>query len=98
MSTEHLKAIDVADLMISRVQSLCLELRKGGFPQAANDLEDDIIKLYDRMLPFLAAGDLGHPELAKIGDDMLVALNKVEKITTLVDFKDRIMKAFNRES
>lgn len=97
MSVEHLKAIDVADLMISRVQNLCLQLRQTGFPKAANDLEDDFIKLYDRLLPFLASGDFDNPELLKIGDDMLDALNKVENVTCLVDFKDRIMKAFYRE-
>lgn len=91
---EQRTTIDVADLMISRVQNLCGTLRYEGFQHVANDLEDTMIELYDRMLPFLASNDYDNPALEQIANDMIAALGKVEKVTELVDFRDRIMQAF----
>ena len=91
----HLKTIDVADLMISRVQALCHRLRQEGFQCSANDLEDTFILLYDRMLPFLATNDFDNPVLLEIAEEMLVALDKVEKVTELVDFREHIMRVFH---
>lgn len=97
MPSNNPMPIYVADLMISRVQNLCRTLREQGFPQVANDLEDKFISLYDRMLPFMASQNYDDPELMRIGEEMSAALNKVENTTKLVDFRDRIMKAFNGE-
>jgi hypothetical protein len=98
MVSDSASPIEVADMMISRVQSLCMTLRHEGFRQQANDLEDDIIRLYDKLLPHLASRDYLNPQVLEIAEAMLKSLSRVGEITELVDFRDRIMKAFKRES